>query len=112
MATQIKDRAGNQWIVIASPDYVDGKGGQTLLDVAERLGKAGAFYAAFDMTSTQVVNSVGIARLIEVIEAYDERGGRVAFCTTRPILVKTFKIMGLLGKAVLVPSVRELADLT
>ena len=112
MAIQIKDQAGNQWIVIPSPEYVDGKSGNTLLEMADRLGKAGALCIAFDMTTTQVVNSVGISRLIEVIESNAQRGGRVAFCTARPILTKTFKIMGLLGKAQLVSVVDDLANLT
>ncbi|MCH7789858.1 MAG: anti-anti-sigma factor, partial [Acidobacteria bacterium] len=63
------------------------------------------------MTQTQVVNSVGISRLIEIIEICDQKAGGVVFCTTRPILMKTFKIMGLLTKARLVARVEDLATL-
>ncbi len=63
------------------------------------------------MTKTQVVNSVGVSRLIEIIEICDQKAGGVVFCTTRPILMKTFKIMGLLTKARLVVRVDEIATL-
>ena len=108
---QIKDTIGNAWLVVDSPRYFDGNTGQKLLDAVKKLAEGGVIRFAFDMTETQVVNSVGVSRLIEIIELCDQKAGGVAFCTTRPILLKTFKIMGLLLKARVVDAVDDVAGL-
>ena len=110
-STTISDSIGNSWLVVESPRYFDGKTGQSVLDAVKKLADGGVVRFAFDMTETQVVNSVGVSRLIEAIELCDEKAGGVVFCTTRPILVKTFKIMGLLTKARLVDEVQDVAKL-
>lgn len=109
-AQKITDRDGRLWVVIPTPSYIDGRSGQDLLDIAYRLLEAGVNRLLFNMEDTRVVNSVGISRLIEMIEKFDESGGSVAFCTARPIIMKTFRIMGLLQKASVHNSVQELAD--
>ena len=106
---KITDRDGRLWVVIPTPSYIDGRSGQELLDVAYKLLEAGVNRLLFNMGDTRVVNSVGISRLIEMIEKFDESGGSVAFCTARPIIIKTFRIMGLLQKASVYSSVQELA---
>jgi len=108
---QIKDSDGNVWLIIDSPRYFDGNTGQKLLDGIKKLVEVGYVRFAFDMAETQVVNSVGVSRLIEAIELCDGKGGGIVFCTSRPILLKTFKIMGLLLKARVVGSVDDVARL-
>ena len=107
----ITDSVGIVWLVVESPRSFDGSTGQKMLDAIKELVEGGVVYFAFDMTETQVVNSVGVSRLIEAIELCDEHAGGIVFCTTRPILVKTFKIMGLLLKARLVDQVADVAGL-
>lgn len=108
---QIADAVGNTWLVVESPRYFDGTTGQKMLDAVKKLVDGGVIRFAFDMTETQVVNSVGVSRLIEIIELCDGKAGGVVFCTTRPILTKTFKIMGLLTKARLVATVDDVKGL-
>ena len=108
---QVEDKAGNTWVVVESPRYFDGNTGQKVLDVVKKLVDGGVIRIAFDMTETQVVNSVGVSRLIEIVELCDGKAGGVVFCTTRPILLKTFKIMGLLLKARQVATIDDIAEL-
>lgn len=108
---QIEDAAGNTWLVLESPRYFDGNTGQKVLDAIRKLVDGGVIRFAFDMTETQVVNSVGVSRLIEIIELCDQKAGGIVFCTTRPILLKTFRIMGLLLKARVVDRVDDVAGL-
>ena len=108
--SKITDSNGNAWVVVPVPEYVDGNGGQQLLDVSVKLLGAGILRQAFDMTGTRVVNSVGISRLIEMIERLDEEDGTVAFITTSRIIAKSFQVMGLLAKSTVCGSVQELCD--
>ena len=60
-----------------------------------------------DLSSTKMVNSIGVSLLIEVIEALEDKNGKLAFCNMAPIVEKTFKIMGLSEYATLFPSQDE-----
>ena len=48
-----------------------------------------------NLAKSPIVNSVGIAVLIELIERVKEDGEKVIFCNCTPVIAKTFKIMGL-----------------
>lgn len=104
---QFVDAQGRQWVVVPAPAYVDGKGGRALADVSHRLLEKGVAHIVLDFGGTRVVNSVGIARLIEIVEAFRERDGAVALCTSNPLIVKTFRMMGLAQKATLWGCVQE-----
>ena len=106
---QFTDRRGHQWVVLPGPKYIDGNSGQKLLDLSLLLLDKGANHLALNMADTHVVNSVGFSRLIELVEAYGQHGGAVAFCTTNPLIVKTLRMMGLMTKATLYGSVQEVA---
>jgi hypothetical protein len=70
--TTISNSTDNNWLVVESPRYFDGKTGQMVLDMLKKLADGGVIRFAFDMTETQVVNSVSVSRLIEAIELCDE----------------------------------------
>ena len=105
---QIVDPQGRQWVVLPAPPYIDGGSGQKLLDISLRLIEEGVSHLALDMGNTRVVNSIGISRLIQMIEMLEERNGTLAFCTPNKTIAKTFRIMGLLRKAALYTSVEEI----
>lgn len=60
------DQTGNQWVV-RYQIYVDGSLGQKFPDATARLLDADVRLVAFDMTETQVVKSVGVLMMIEVV---------------------------------------------
>lgn len=106
---QITDGQGRLWAVLPAPAYIDGNGGQKLLDVSQGLLKKGLNRLALNLMDTRAANSVGISRLIMLLERVDERGGAVAFCAANPTIARTLRIMGLLQKAGLYSSVQEVA---
>ena len=108
---QFPDPTGRRWVAVPAPDYIDGQRGQKLLEVCLRLLENGVNHLAVNLEQTRVVNSVGVSRLIELVEAFAEQPGTtLAFCTTNPLISKTFRIMGLAQKASLFDSVEDLKN--
>ncbi len=112
MAERFTDKAGRTWVAIPAPAYIDGQSGQDLLDTALQLLEIGFNRVALDMASTRAVNSVGISRLIGVIERLDKEDGTLALCTPNPAIAKTFHIMGLAKKALVCQVLQEVKDST
>ncbi len=97
-------------MVIPSPPYVDGGTGQKLLDASKKLLEIGRKHLVVNLEAVRAVNSLGIARLIEMLERFDQNGGCVAFCISSATVMKTFRIMGIARKAVLYGSIQEFKD--
>ena len=112
MAEKFTDKAGRTWVAFPAPDYVDGQSGQDLLDAALQLLQVGFNRIALDMVSTRAVNSVGISRLIGIIERFEKEGGLLALCTPNPAIAKTFQIMGLAKKALVCQALQDVKDST
>ncbi len=111
-AEQFTDPTGRAWVAVPAPDYVDGQRGQRLLEVCLQLMEKGVNHVALNLEQTRVVNSVGVSRLIELVEAFAKQSGTsVAFCTSNPVISKTFRIMGLAQKASLLDSVATLKNM-
>ena len=106
---QFVDSDGQQWVVLMGPDYVDGAKGQILLELSLRVLDKGIRHVVINLEAARVVNSVGISRLIQMIESFDEKGGSIAFCSVNSTISKTLRIMGLLNKAALYDSVESAA---
>jgi len=62
-SASITDSVGKVWLVVESPRYFDGSTGQKMLDAIKKLVEGGVVHFAFDMTETQVVNSIGVSPL-------------------------------------------------
>ena len=60
-----------------------------------------------NLAKSPIVNSVGIAVLIELIERVKEDGDKLIFCDCTPVIAKTFKIMGLTQYAELYDNEKE-----
>ena len=99
------DTQGQQWVVLMGPSYLDGTHGQKLLDAVDKLLEARFVHIVLDFSETKVINSIGVSRLIQMIETLEKQNGRVAFCTVSGIIARTFKMMGLLNKASIFESV-------
>jgi len=112
MAEKFMDKANRTWVAIPAPNYIDGQSGQDLLDVALQLLQVGFSRLALDMASTRAVNSVGISRLIGIIETLEKKDGKLALCTPNPAIAKTFQIMGLAKKALVCRVLQEVKDFT
>ena len=77
--------------------YVDEKGGAALFESAEKALEEGSKKILLNFTDSPVINSQGIAQLIELAEIIvDEKGGDLAFCGLSELSTSVFKMVGLL----------------
>ena len=84
------------YAILRTDGYVNNLGGEKIAEVANQLIDEGVRCVILNLEKSQVVNSIGISILIEVIERMvEEEGGRIAFCHLTKTIAKTFQIMGL-----------------
>ncbi len=77
--------------------YVDEKGGAALYEVAEKALSEGFQKILINFTESPVINSQGIAQIIELAEIIvDEKGGDLAYCGLSELAASVFKMVGLL----------------
>ena len=87
--------------IIRVSGYLNQTSGDELHQACMRLLADGVQDVLVDLEHCSIVNSVGMSCLIEVLEALDAKGGRMAFCNATPTIGKTLRIMGLLLRATL-----------
>jgi anti-anti-sigma factor len=84
------------YAILRTDGYVNNLGGEKIAEQANQLIDEGFRYLVLNLEKSQVVNSIGISILIEVIERMvEEEGGRIGFCHLTKTIAKTFQIMGL-----------------
>jgi len=92
---KVTSRQAGKFIVITVEGYINNLAGERILDEFNRWTAEGYRHFVLNLEKTQLVNSIGISILIEMIEKAQELQGSIAFCCLLPIIAKTFKIMGL-----------------
>ena len=81
--------------VITTNGYLNNYGGEQVASVCLQKISEGKRKFLINVEKTEMVNSIGVSILIEVIEELQGTNGALAFCNTAPIVEKTFNIMGL-----------------
>ena len=81
--------------VLQSQSYVNDKAADALAQECQKLAAEGIRHFIINMQDTKMVNSIGIAVVIEMIEKAIENNGSFSFCCVSPTIAKTFQIMGL-----------------
>jgi anti-anti-sigma factor len=90
----VERKAG--YAILRTDGYVNNLGGEKIAELANQLIDEGTRFLVLNLEKSQVVNSIGISILIEVIERMvEEEGGKLAFCHLTKTIAKTFQIMGL-----------------
>ncbi len=84
------------YAVIRSDGYINNLGGEKIASECTKLMENGCSNLILNLAKSNVVNSIGISILIEIIEHIIEKNGRLAFSDLSPTVAKTFRIMGLL----------------
>ena len=87
--------------IIRVSGYLNQTGGEELYQACMRLLADDVQNLLINLAECGIVNSVGMSCLIEVLEAIDEKGGRMTFCQATSTIGKTLRIMGLLLRATL-----------
>lgn len=86
---------GPDYAILRTDGYINNTGGEKIAEQVYSLLGEGVKRFVLNLGKSPIVNSVGIAALIEMIERVREDGDRVVFCNCTPVIAKTFKIMGL-----------------
>ena len=81
--------------VITTNGYLNNYGGEQVASVCLQKISEGKRKFLINVEKTEMVNSIGVSILIEVIEELQGTNGALAFCNTAPIVEKTFNIMGI-----------------
>ncbi|MEA2063901.1 MAG: STAS domain-containing protein [Gemmatimonadota bacterium] len=92
---EVTVRRESLYAVISSDGYINNTGGEKIAEECYKLLDQGVKRLILDLAKSPIVNSVGIAVLIELIERVREDGEKIIFCNCTPVIAKTFKIMGL-----------------
>ncbi|MBI4747789.1 MAG: STAS domain-containing protein [Acidobacteria bacterium] len=92
---KVTTRQEDKFAIIYTEGYINNLAGDKIVEEFNRLVGEDTRHFILNLQKTQLVNSIGISILIEVIEKVQEIGGTLAFCHLTPIIAKTFKIMGL-----------------
>ena len=85
--------------VLRTDGYINNSGADRIVHVCSELQDQGVASFLLNLEKSRLINSIGIAILIEMIENVVEREGKVGFCSVTPTIEKTFKIMGLLKRS-------------
>ena len=81
--------------VIKAPSYVNNQAAEAIAEEGNQLLGEGIVHLILNLAESKMVNSVGIAIIIEVIDNATQKGGSLNFCCVSPTIEKTFQIMGL-----------------
>lgn len=81
--------------IVTAPSYVNEKSAEAISEECSGLINDGVSLVLIDMRDCRMVNSVGVAIIIEIIEVLGEHGGSLGFCSLSETIAKTFQIMWL-----------------
>jgi len=85
----------NNCLIITTAGYVNNVGGQKIVDEFNKHNGNGINNVILNLAKSNVVNSIGISFLIEIIEHLNQSNGQLIFTNLDPSIEKTFTIMGL-----------------
>ncbi|MFA6597469.1 MAG: STAS domain-containing protein [Ignavibacteriaceae bacterium] len=85
----------NNCVVIITTGYINNVGGQKIVDEFYKHHSNGINNVILNLAKSNVVNSIGISFLIEIIEKLNNTNGTLIFTNLDPSIEKTFTIMGL-----------------
>ena len=104
---QVTVRREPNYAILCTDGYINNTGGEKIAQECYQLLDEGIKRFILNLEKSPIVNSVGIAVLIELIERVREDGEKVVFCNCTPVISKTFKIMGLTQYAELYENEKE-----
>jgi putative acetyltransferase len=89
--------------VISAVGYINAEGGEQLASLCYQLIDEDFRIILINMAKVQMVNSIGISILIEIVEKLIEIEGKLALCDVSPAITRTFQIMGFAQYAEIYP---------
>ena len=99
MPEGLNSRREQDILVLETEGYINNDAGEKIAAACNGCIEEGLRHFVLNLERSELVNSVGISYLIEVIERLVELDGQMAFCCVEPAVARTFRIMGLLNEA-------------
>lgn len=94
-------------LVINTTGYINNIGGQKIVEEFYKHNGNGINNVILNLAQSNVVNSIGISFLIEIIEKLNMSNGNLIFTNLDPSIEKTFTIMGLFQYAKKADNLKE-----
>ncbi len=91
ISTEIKDGC----LLMQPVGYINNSGGETIFKEFMNHFNDGHKNVVIDLSKSNVINSIGISFLIEIIDKLNDEDGKLYFANTDPSIEKTFSIMGI-----------------
>ncbi|MFN8575559.1 MAG: STAS domain-containing protein [Candidatus Sericytochromatia bacterium] len=91
----VKVEKRTNFAILRTEGYVNNLGGEKISEKVDELIEAGIINFVINFEKSNVVNSIGISILIEVIEKLVDIEGKIFFTNLTKTINKTFSIMGL-----------------
>ena len=104
---QVQVRKESSYAVISTDGYINNVGGEKVGEIALGLVDEGYKNLILNLEKSNVVNSIGVSILIELVERIQDIEGRLYFCNLTKVIAKTFTIMGLAEVAGIVDTEAE-----
>ncbi|MCB1046922.1 MAG: STAS domain-containing protein [Calditrichaeota bacterium] len=106
---QIK-KSGTQWIVTPS-GYFNSDAGEAVKKIFDDFMLDDSLHFVLNFSEVNLINSLGLSYLTEILEVLEESDRKLAFCSCSPIIDKTLKLMGMDQYASIHPDCSELTEL-
>jgi len=91
LETEVHDET----LVLKTSGYINRDAGEKIAEYAYEQIDNGVNNIIIDFEDTQIINSIGISILIEIIEKLETTGGKMYFTEMSSTIEKTLRIMGL-----------------
>lgn len=91
----IKSEIKEDCLLIQPTGYINNSGGEKIFKEFSKHSTNGVNKVIIDLSKSNVINSIGISFLIEIIDKLNDEDGKLFFANTDPAIEKTFSIMGI-----------------
>ena len=91
LVTELHDKT----LVLKTEGYINSTAGEQIVDEFSKHLSGGINKLIMDLEKSNVVNSIGISCLIEIVEKLIQVDGKLIFTNLDPSIEKTFTLMGL-----------------
>jgi anti-anti-sigma factor len=95
----------NKTLVLKTNGYLNDTAGKKIVEEFLKHFNRGINKVVMDLEKTNVVNSIGISHIIDIVEKLLEIDGKLIFTNLDPSIKQTFKTMGLFQFADIADSV-------
>lgn len=85
----------NDCLILQPNGYLNNSGGEKIFKEFSKHSTKGINKVIIDLSKSNVINSIGISFLIEIIDKLNDVDGKLFFTNTDPAIEKTFSIMGI-----------------